>query len=156
MSWRAGTPAPTAEATLTPAPPPPPPPEPPKAEPPPKPLVPDYPAGKPSTMSVLDYIERNFISNKEPQKENLIGCSGGAQTWLWQVRDPWPGRGHESADLMLYVVGGDGTLALAGRDVTVAAGSFAAVPRGTSYGFTRRGRNPLIMLATLSGPPCAQ
>jgi hypothetical protein len=156
VAWRAGTPPPTAEATLTPAPPPPPPPEPPEPEPPPAPVVPDYPPGKPSTMSVLDYIERNFISNKEPQKENLIGCSGGAQTWLWQVRDPWPGRSHESADLMLYVVGGDGTLALAGRDVQVAAGSFAVVPRATSYGFTRRGRNPLIMLATLSGPPCAQ
>ena len=57
---------------------------------------------------------------------------------------------------MVYVVGGDGTLALDNRDVAVAAGSFAVVPRGTSYGFTRRGRNPLIMLATLSGPPCAQ
>jgi mannose-6-phosphate isomerase-like protein (cupin superfamily) len=43
-----------------------------------------------------------------------------------------------------------------GRDIQVAAGSFAVVPRATSYGFTRRGRNPLIMLATLSGPPCAQ
>jgi hypothetical protein len=155
-SWRAGTPPPTVEATLNEAPPPPPPPEPPPAPEPPKPVVPDYPAGKPSTMSVLDYIERNFISSKEPQKENLIGCSGGAQTWLWQVRDPWQGRSHQDADLMVYVVGGDGTLALGGRDVQVAAGSFAVVPRGTNYGFTRRGRNPLIMLATLSGPPCAQ
>ncbi len=42
---------------------------------------------------------------------------------------------------MLYVVGGDGTLRLDGRDVQVAAGSFAVVPRGTDYGFTRRGRN---------------
>ena len=32
---------------------------------------------------------------------------------------------------MLYVVGGDGTLPLDGRDVQVAAGSFAVVPRGT-------------------------
>ena len=37
----------------------------------------------------------------------------------------------------------------------VAAGSFAVVPRGTSYGFTRRGRNPLIVLAFLAGAPCA-
>ena len=57
---------------------------------------------------------------------------------------------------MLYVVGGDGTLRLAGRDIPVAAGSFAVVPRGTTYGLSRRGRNPLIVLATLSGPPCAQ
>ncbi|HUU35408.1 MAG TPA: carboxypeptidase regulatory-like domain-containing protein [Vicinamibacterales bacterium] len=155
VSWRAGTPAPATEATLTPAPPPPPPPEPPVVEAPP-PAVPDLPAGKPTTMSLLDHIERNFISNKEPQKESLVGCSGGAQSWLWQVRDPWQNRQHDDAELMLYVVGGDGTLRMEGRDIPVAAGSFAVVPRGTEYGFTRRGRNPLIMLATLSGPPCAQ
>lgn len=155
--WRAGTPPPVSEATLTPAPPPPPPPPAPE---PPKPaapaFVPDLPSGKPSTMSLLDYIERNFISNKEPQKESLIGCSAGAQSWLWQIREPWNGRKHEAAEAMLYVVGGDGTLRLDGRDVPVAAGSFAVVPRDTDYGFTRRGRNPLIVLATLSGPPCAK
>ncbi|MGE0812471.1 MAG: carboxypeptidase regulatory-like domain-containing protein [Vicinamibacterales bacterium] len=157
VSWRAGTAAPITDATLTEAPPPPPPPAPPEPPPPAAPaFVPDLPAGKPSTTSLLDYIERNFISSKEPQKESLIGCSGGAQSWLWQIREPWQGRKHETAELMLYVVGGDGTLTLDGRDVSVAAGSFAVVPRDTEYGFTRRGRNPLILLATLSGPPCAQ
>jgi mannose-6-phosphate isomerase-like protein (cupin superfamily) len=157
VSWRVGTPLPTVEATLTAAPPPPPPPPPPE---PPKPaaptFTPDLPAGKPSTMSLLDYIERNFISNKEPQKESLVGCSGGAQSWLWQIRDPWQARKHDAAEAMLYVVGGDGTLKLDGRDIKVAAGSFAVVPRNTTYGFTRSGRNPLIILATLNGPPCAQ
>lgn len=156
VSWRAGTPAPASEATLTAAPPPPPsPPEAPRVEP-PKPAVPDMPAGKATTMSLLDHIERNFISSKEPQKESLVGCSGGAQSWLWQVRDPWLNRKHDDAELMLYVVGGDGTLRMDGRDIQVAAGSFAVVPRAIGYGFTRRGRNPLILLATLSGPPCAQ
>jgi mannose-6-phosphate isomerase-like protein (cupin superfamily) len=57
---------------------------------------------------------------------------------------------------MLYVIGGDGTLRLDARDVTVQAGSFAVVPRGTTYGFSRRGRNPLIVLAFLAGAPCSQ
>ena len=159
VTWRAGTPAPTiVEATLTAAPPPPPPPPAPAPEPPPKPaFVPDLPPGKPSNLDVPEYIERNHISNKEPHKENLIGCSGGAQSWLWQVREPWQNRQHESAELMLYVVGGEGTLAINGRDVALAAGTLAVVPRGTSYGLTRRGRAPAIyILATLSGPPCAQ
>lgn len=158
VTWRAGTAAPVTDATLppAPAPPPPPPPAPEPAKPAAPAFVPDLPAGKPSTISLLDYIERNFISNKEPQKESLVGCSAGAQSWLWQVRDPWQGRKHDNAELMLYVVGGDGTLSLDGREMTVAAGSFAVVPRGTDYGFTRRGRNPLILLATLSGPPCAK
>ena len=158
VTWRAGTAAPGTDATPdpAPAPPPPPPPAPEPAKPAAPEFVPDLPAGKPSTISLLDYIERNFISNKEPQKESLVGCSAGAQSWLWQVRDPWQGRKHDNAELMLYVVGGDGTLSLDGREMTVAAGSFAVVPRGTDYGFTRRGRNPLILLATLSGPPCAK
>ena len=154
VTWRVGTPAPTAEATLTAAPPPPPLPEAPKVEA-PRAAVPDLPAGKATTMSLLDHIERNFISNKEPQKASLVGCSGGAQSWLWQVRDPWQNRKHDDADLMLYVVGGDGTLRMDNRDIQVAAGSFAVIPRAATYGFTRRGRNPLIMLATLSGPACA-
>jgi mannose-6-phosphate isomerase-like protein (cupin superfamily) len=157
VSWRAGTPAPTIEATLNAAPPPPPPPEPPKAEPPPPPAAPDYPAGKPANLSIPDYIERNHITTKEPQKENLIGCSGGAQTWLWQVRDPWTNRSHEAAELMLYVVGGEGTVAMGGRDVQVSAGTYFLIPRGTTYALSKRGRAAaLYILATLSGPPCAQ
>jgi mannose-6-phosphate isomerase-like protein (cupin superfamily) len=156
VTWRSG-PAPTVEATLNAAPPPPPPPEPPPAPEPPKPVVPDYPAGKPANLSVPDYIERNHITSKEPHKENLIGCSGGAQTWLWQVRESWPNRSHESAELMLYVVGGEGTVTMGGRDVQVAAGTYFMIPRGTSYSLAKRGRAAaLYMLATLSGPPCAQ
>jgi hypothetical protein len=105
-------------------------------------------------MALPDYIERNFISNKEAHKENIVGCSGVGQAMVWQVREAWTDRQHESADAMLYVIGGAGTLRLDGRDVTLAAGSFAVVPRGTGYGFTPRGRNPLIVLAFLAGAPC--
>ena len=159
VSWRAGTPAPRTEATLTPAAPPP--------EPPPAPAappvtaaptyVPDLPAGQPANVSVPDYIERNHITTKDPHKENLIGCSGGAQTWLWQVREPWQGRVHEAAELMLYVVGGEGTISLDGREISAEAGTLFVIPRGTTYGVVKRGRAPaMYLLATLSGPPCPQ
>lgn len=156
IAWRAGTAAPELAVTLTPAPaapaPAPPPPAPVKPEPAPSKLP---PPGAPKTLSLLDFIEKNFITGREPQKENLIGCSGVGQTMLWQIRDPWNGRRHESADAMIYVVAGDGTLKLGERDVSITNGSFAVVPRGTAYGFARRGRNPLIVLAVLSGAPCA-
>ena len=113
------------------------------------------PPGTPKTMSLPDFIEKNFISGREGHKENIVGCSGVGQAVLWQVRDPWEGRQHPSADGMLYVIGGEGTIKIEGRDVSVTAGSFAVVPRGTTYGFTRRGRNPLIVLAVLAGAPCA-
>ena len=154
--WRAGTAAPELSIALNAAPPPPAPPPAPAPVVEAKPAPPALPPpGQIKTVSIPDYIERNFISNKEPQKENLIGCSGVGQAMLWQIRDPWNGRQHESADGMIYVVGGDGRLRLGEREFTVSAGAFAVVPRGTVYNVSRSGRNPLIVLAVLAGAPCA-
>jgi mannose-6-phosphate isomerase-like protein (cupin superfamily) len=113
------------------------------------------PPGTARTLSLPDYIEKNFISSREDHKENMVGCSGVGQAVLWQVRRPWDGRQHESADGMLYVVGGEGIIKIDGKDITVAAGALSVVPRGTTYGFTPRGRNPMIVLAVLAGAPCA-
>jgi hypothetical protein len=157
LTWRAGTAGPEFAVTLNRAPEPPPAPAPPPPAPEkkkePAPSLP--PPGTPKSLSLLDFIEKNFISTREPQKENLVGCSGVGQAMLWQIRDPWTGREHVSADAMIYVVAGDGTLRMGDREVNLTNGSFAVVPRGTSYGFTRRGRNPLIVLAVLAGAPCA-
>jgi mannose-6-phosphate isomerase-like protein (cupin superfamily) len=155
LVWRAGQPAPTMTVTLNAAPPPPPPPAPP---PPPEPKTAEMtlpPPSTPKTMALPDFIEKNFISNREGHKENLVGCSGVGQSIVWQVRQPWVDRSHPSADAMLYVIGGEGSLRLDGRDTVLVAGSFAVVPRGTSYDLTQRGRNPLIVLAFLAGAPCA-
>ena len=114
------------------------------------------PPWQPKTMALPDYIERTSSPARKPQKENLVGCSGVGQSVLWQVREPWADRQHDSADAHDLRRRRRGPLRL-GRasEFTVAAGSFAVVPRGTSYSFTRRGRNPLIVLAILAGAPCA-
>jgi hypothetical protein len=154
IAVRAGT-TPEISVTLNPAPAPPPPPapEPVKA---PEPVAPKLPPpGMPKTVSLPDYIEKNFINGREPQKQNEIGCSGMEQALLWQVREPWNGRQHDNADGMLYVVGGDGRLKLEEREFTISAGAFIVVPRGTTYSLSRSGRNPLIVLAVLAGAPCA-
>jgi hypothetical protein len=148
---RAGQPAPNPSVALTPAPPAP---KPPPPAPEPDKTMQLPPPGKPMALSVPDFIEKNFITNSQPQKVSSVGCSGLANTVLWQVREPWTDRQHGGADALLYVVGGEGTLRLDGRDTTLAAGSFASIPRGMSYNLTRRGRNPLIVLATLAGEPC--
>jgi hypothetical protein len=156
FSWRAGTATPELSITLNPAPPPPAPPPAPAPVAPPVSAAPKLPPPGPAkTLSLPDFIEKNFISGKDGHKENMVGCSGVGQAVLWQVREPWDGRQHASADGMLYIVGGEGAIKLEGREVTVTAGSFAVVPRGTTYGFVRRGRNPLIVLAVLAGAPCA-
>jgi hypothetical protein len=154
--WRAGTAAPELSITLNaaPAPPAPPPPAPtPVVAAPATPKLP--PPGAPKTLGVPEFIEKNFITNREPQKESLIGCSGVGQALLWQIREPWANRQHESADGMLYVVAGEGRLKLGEREFTVSSGAFAVVPRGTTYNLSRSGRNPLMVLAVLAGAPCA-
>ncbi len=106
------------------------------------------------TVNLPDYIERNLIAPTQPQKVSAVSCSGVGNNLLWQVREPWENRQHEKADAMLYVVAGEGTLRLGSADVPVAAGSFTQVPRGTIYSITRRGRNPIIILATIVGEAC--
>jgi mannose-6-phosphate isomerase-like protein (cupin superfamily) len=149
LEIRAGQPPPTPSVTLTPAPEPPPPPEPEPAKPAPLP-----PPGKAITVNVPDFLERNFITNTQPQKVSEIGCSGLAHSVLWQIREPWENRVHDTSDVMLYVVGGEGTIRIGATDLAVQAGSFAQIPRATSYSVTRRGRNPIIILATLVGEAC--
>jgi mannose-6-phosphate isomerase-like protein (cupin superfamily) len=146
---RAGQPAPNPSVALAPAAAPPAPP--PAPEPKPAALP---PPGKAITVNLPDYIERNLITNSQPQKVSQVSCSGVGNTLLWQVREPWENRQHEKADAMLYVIAGDGMLRLGTADVPVVAGSFTQVPRGTTYSITRRGRNPVIILATLVGEPC--
>jgi mannose-6-phosphate isomerase-like protein (cupin superfamily) len=151
---RAGQPPPSASIALTKAPPPPPAPPPAPAPPPPATMT-LPPPGKAVSLNVPDFLERNFITNGQPQKTTPVSCSGLGNTVLWQIREPWDNRLHEGADAMLYIVGGDGTLRLEGRDVSLQAGSFAQIPRGTTYSLARRGRNPvLIVLAILVGDEC--
>ena len=152
--WRTGLAAPAMIVTLNAAPPPPPPPPPPPAEPAKGDLKSAAAIGA-QVDGAARLHRAQFISSKEAHKENLVGCSGVGQSVLWQVREPWNDRQHPSADAMMYIIGGEGSLRMDNRDVNLAAGSFAVVPRGTSYGFTRRGRNPLIVLAFLAGAPCA-
>jgi mannose-6-phosphate isomerase-like protein (cupin superfamily) len=55
-----------------------------------------------------------------------------------------------------YVVAGEGTIKMGGRDLALGASSFVSIPRGTAHTVARRGRRPLIMIATVSGTPCEE
>jgi hypothetical protein len=114
------------------------------------------PAGEPRTVAVVDFVERNFISGRDPLKEDQLGCTASAKTSLVQVRDPLPERALADTDEVIYVVAGEGSLRLGNRDVSLAATTLAVVPRGTVRGVTRKGRNPLIFVSMLSGPPCTR
>jgi hypothetical protein len=113
------------------------------------------PLGEPIVVpSIPDLIEKNYIG-RQPRKETALGCSGNARTTIIQLNEPQPERLYENAESAYYVIAGEGTVRLNGRESALTAGGFALVPRGTAHGLVRRGRTPLVLLAVLSGEPCS-
>jgi len=109
--------------------------------------------GEPRIVSVPDLAEAQ-LAGREPVKESAMGCSGASASRLIVARDPIAAHRHADADEMLYVVAGEATLKLGSKEQSITSGWFAVVPRGMDHSLTRRGRNPVILLSILSGPPC--
>lgn len=149
VTVRAGA-VPPLDIMLSPAPPPPPPP------PPPAPVAvaaPVGPLGSAMVQSVPSTLEKEFIGNQE-RRETLLSCSGNTRTTLIQLNGPLPDRVYSGADATYYVVGGEGTIQLAGRELPLPLNSVVSVPRGTLHAFNRSGRRTLILVAVLGGEPC--
>jgi mannose-6-phosphate isomerase-like protein (cupin superfamily) len=145
------------DVTLSPAPRPPEPVAPPPPPPPPAPAPPVVgPAGQPQSVSVIDLVERELINNNQPRRETLVSCSGNTRTTLVQLNQDQAERLYASAEVTYYVIAGEGAVRINARDTAVSAGSYVSLPRGTAHGLVRRGRRPLILLATLSGEPCEE
>ncbi len=145
------------DITLNAAPEPPPPPPaaaPPATPPPPPPLV--GPPGQPQTISIVDLVERESIGGNQPRRDTLVSCSGNTRSTLVQLNQDQAERLYDAAEVTYYVVAGEGAVRLNGRDTALTAASFVSLPRGTAHTLVRRGRRPLIVLATLSGEPCEQ
>lgn len=138
----------------------PPPPEPPSPPPPPEPVAPlpaqVGPAGEARTLSVVELIERELISNNQPRRDTLVSCSGNTRSTLIQLNQDQPQRLYDTAEVTYYVVAGDGAVRMHDRDTAIGAGSFVSIPRGTAHTLVRRGRRPLIVLGTVSGTPCEE
>ncbi|MFN7916857.1 MAG: carboxypeptidase regulatory-like domain-containing protein [Vicinamibacterales bacterium] len=152
VTLRAGATAPPVEFALTLAPPPPPPP-PPVAPPPPPPAAPAPKAGEARVLSIADLAEKN-LSGREPSKLVPVACSGLDNTQMMVLRESVKAPANEDADLTIYVVAGEVTLNLNGRDQGLQSGWYAMVPRGTAHALTRKGRNPAVLLLTVGGQPC--
>jgi mannose-6-phosphate isomerase-like protein (cupin superfamily) len=86
----------------------------------------------------------------------MLSCSGNARTMMIQLNMPMPDRLYEAADAAYYVVGGEGTVRIQGRETKLTTNGYVSVPRNTAHSFVRAGRRPLILLAVLSGEPCEE
>jgi len=137
------------DIVLTPAPPPPAPP------PAPKPAAPlaGAPAGPPVNVNIPDFLDTNFIG-RDPMKESILACKPAETVRLLQLRDGVAEHVHDKVDEVLYVVAGDGAVRVGSQTMAVRAGSLAVVPQGVAHAIERRGKNPLVVISTLSGAPC--
>jgi quercetin dioxygenase-like cupin family protein len=152
ISLAAGKPL-RASASLSAAPPPP---APPKVEPAaPPPVAPSGPAGnyQPNVVNFLSWLDSSFIG-RAPSKSLTSGCTASATTTMIQTNESIAERTRPDADETIYVVAGEGTLRMGGREHALSAGSLVTAPRGTTHSITRRGSRPLMFVSTLSGPPC--
>lgn len=157
VTIRAGVTQAPIDFALSAAPPPPPPP-PPAPEPPPPPPAPtqaDVKPGEVRVVSIVDMWEKT-PTPKEASRQYPIACSGLDRAEMLVIRETYSAPADPNTDRMLYVVGGEALLALGGRDQVVTNGWFAMVPRGTSQTWTRRGRNPVVILSMAGGQPCAK
>jgi hypothetical protein len=115
--------------------------------------APQGPRGEPKLQSILDLLEKEFIG-RQPRKETLLGCSVNLRSTMIQLNEQQPERLYENAESAYYVLGGEGTIRLNGRESPLVTGSFALIPRGTAHAFIRKGKRPLILLSVLSGEAC--
>jgi mannose-6-phosphate isomerase-like protein (cupin superfamily) len=123
---------------------------------PPEPEREAAPPGDPRYVTIVDFLDKNLIGGREPSKRDELGCTASARTTLLQLRESGKEEARTDADEVLYVVAGEGTLRLGNRDLPLSSSATAIVPRGTVRGLTRKGRNPLIVLSVVSGPPCTK
>jgi mannose-6-phosphate isomerase-like protein (cupin superfamily) len=141
-----------AEAVLSTAPPPPPPPAAPPAAPAPAPstLVP----GSPVTLSLVDQLAEDLMKSKDSIAEHGLGCSGATSANLIRLKDGLPSQTHADADELLYMITGEATLTIAGKDQAIGPGWLGLIPRGAAHAIARRGNKALLILSIQSGPVC--
>jgi hypothetical protein len=113
------------------------------------------PKGETLTYAIGDLLEKEYVG-KQPRRETLLSCSGNERAAMIQLNEPMPERLYENADAIYYVLGGEGTLMLNGKETKLGLNGFASVPRGTSHSFSKRGNRLLVLLSVLSGEPCEQ
>ena len=119
------------DVSLNPAPEPPPPPAPPpQPAPAPTPAGRVGPKGQVQTIAIPDWLEKEFVG-REPRRETILSCSGNERTTMLQLNDPMPQRLYEDADVVYYVVAGEGSVTLDGQSSRIPTSAFISVPRGT-------------------------
>jgi quercetin dioxygenase-like cupin family protein len=123
--------------------------------PPPPPVEKPKPAvdAKPAVFDVPDVIEKEFVG-RAPERITPLACGSEGTATLIQLNQPLAEHTHAEADEFLYVVAGEGSASVNGRQQKLNAGILVFVPRGMPHALAATGRNPVIVLSTRAGEGC--
>ena len=121
----------------------------------PRPAAAVGPAGQPQLTSLYDLAEKELRA-RQPRPQILVACSGNTRSTLVFVATEQPQRIYDDSEVAYYVLGGEATFRVGGKDAALAAGGYVAIPRGTPFAITRRGNRALSLLSVLSGAPCEE
>jgi mannose-6-phosphate isomerase-like protein (cupin superfamily) len=106
--------------------------------------------------SLYDLAEKE-LSARQQRPQILVACSGNTRsTLVFVTAAEQAQRNYEDAEVAYYVLGGEATFRVDGKDTPLAAGGYVAIPRGTPFAIARRGNRPLSLLSVLSGAPCEE
>ena len=107
-------------------------------------------------LSLYDLAEKE-IESKAPRREVLVACSGNLRTsMVTLIREEQPKRMYQGAEVSYYVLGGEAAVNVNGKETSLPPGGYVAVPRGTPFSITAKGKKALSLLSVLSGEPCEQ
>ena len=112
----------------------------------------DLPAGP--NIEALPDKPRPAVMAPKGVKNVAVGCSGVNRSQLVLVREALKPAAHPDEDETLYLIAGEATLTLAGKEQALTPGWFSLIPRGSTYGLVKKGRNPAIFLSIVAGPAC--
>lgn len=111
-------------------------------------------SGAPVNVVLADFVDHNFIG-REPIKESVLACKPREVVRLLQMREAVAAHAHAEGDELIYVVAGEGSARVGEDQFALKPSSLLVVPRGLSHQIERRGKNPLIVMSTLTGEACA-
>jgi mannose-6-phosphate isomerase-like protein (cupin superfamily) len=99
------------------------------------------------------FIEKNYVG-KTAGKLTPMGCSTGGTATLMQINEPVAEHTHADADEFIYVIAGQGSASLAGRQEPLGPAVFLMIPRGMPHTLTAS-KKPLVLISTRAGETCA-
>ena len=82
-----------------------------------------------------------------------MGCSTGGTATLVQINEPVGEHSHADADEFIYVIAGQGSASLAGRQEPLGPAVFMMIPRGMPHALAAT-KKPLVLISTRAGETC--